>query len=49
MKYTTLALSALVALGATQVQAQTNELSSIGIVTQVTAGGTANGVGVVTQ
>jgi autotransporter-associated beta strand protein len=43
-KYTSLMLSALVALSGTQVWAQSGRISSIAVGTAVTAGGTANGV-----
>ncbi len=49
MKYATLTISALVALVGSQAFGQTNELSSVAIGSAVTAGGTANGVAVITQ
>ena len=48
MKYAKLAFSVLAAFVGSQAYAQTNTVSSIAIDTAITAGGTANGVAVVT-
>ncbi|HEY5078350.1 MAG TPA: Ig domain-containing protein, partial [Opitutaceae bacterium] len=49
MKFSKITVSAVLAFASLQGFAQTNELSSISIGTAVTAGGTANGVAVLTQ
>ena len=48
MRFHTLATIGLVAFVSSQSRAQTNELASVSLGTQVTAGGTANDVAVIT-